>query len=92
MAPAFWDVLSQGEAGVVGDVKADLRTAQQTEAYAAMGVAAFVTVPYVQDKRCPAVLSVIDGAPRVWRPDEVSLLRDVIARTWPLIEKRASIK
>lgn len=56
-------------------------------AYHDTQIAAFVSVPLIESGRVRSALSVQHHAARVWRPDELQLLREVANRTWVAIER-----
>ena len=70
---------------VISDVANDPQTAPFIDNYGAVGIRALVDVPCLQEGRWVALLVVTSQAVRHWRPDEVSLLQEVVARLWPAI-------
>ena len=84
ITPECRAALAAGHAVVIPDVRADQRTAVHAEVYTALGVAAFLTVPYMREGQCQAKLAVFAATPREWRNDEVELLHRVLGRIWPL--------
>ncbi|HZX81260.1 MAG TPA: ATP-binding protein, partial [Lysobacter sp.] len=55
------------------------------------GMRALAALVYVVEGRIAGVLMAGAAAPRDWRADEVRLLREVVARLWPAIERAKSI-
>jgi two-component system sensor histidine kinase UhpB len=84
ITPECRAALDAGHAVVIRDVRADQRTAVHAEVYAALGVAAFLIVPYIRKGQCQGKLGVFAATPREWRNDEVKLLHRVLGRIWPL--------
>ena len=78
--------LRLGRNVLVQDVARDERTAEQTEAYAALGVRSHLTIPLTKDGRVRAVLSLHDTAPRNWTLDELRMAQDMAERTWAAVE------
>lgn len=72
---------------VIHDVAADPFTAPRAEAYLAANVAAFAAEVLVTDEGPKAVITAVSTRPRVWRPDEVHLLRELAARLFPAVER-----
>jgi PAS domain S-box-containing protein len=79
--------LSRGRPVVVDDVRHDPRTNPVQDQLLAGEIAAFVTMPYLSEGAWRASIAVRQAEPRVWRPDELDLLRDVTSRVWPHIER-----
>jgi signal transduction histidine kinase/integral membrane sensor domain MASE1/ActR/RegA family two-component response regulator len=79
--------LTQGHTVVVHDVSTDPRTAMATVPYQHFGIAAFVTTPVLYQGRWVGALGVVNQSKRDWRADEVHLLHEVAARTWPRLEQ-----
>ncbi|HTJ31426.1 MAG TPA: PAS domain S-box protein [Acidobacteriaceae bacterium] len=74
-----------GETFVVQDASADTRVngASLTE----LGIGSFLSVPMLRDGRWLFQLTIFDAAPRVWREDELDVLREVTARIWATLER-----
>ncbi len=80
--------LDAGRTVVVPDVAAlaDLDVSQQA-GYAALQIAAHVSVPLVKDGRFVASLSVQQSEPRAWTAEEVALIEETAERTWAAVER-----
>jgi PAS domain S-box-containing protein len=52
-----------------------------------LAMGAFATAPYLRDGGWSVALAVAEGAPRTWRPDELSFLQSATARIWPIVER-----
>jgi PAS domain S-box-containing protein len=82
---------------VAGDVVAvdDLRTHPLTAAfagnYAPYGTIALAAASYVIEGRIAGTLTVASARPREWLPDELQVLREVVARLWPAIERAKAV-
>ena len=82
------DDFREGRTVVISDTTNDARTtAEQSDAYAAMSVAAWVGVPLVKGGRVVAVLGATQSQPRQWTEAEVTLLAAVAERTWAAVEQ-----
>jgi PAS domain S-box-containing protein len=71
---------------VIDDVLADARSADGARSYAALEIRAYVSASVFYQGEWVAIVNVADREARVWREDELELLRDVAARIYPLIE------
>lgn len=65
----------------------DTRIVEGAEAFAAVGIAAVLSVPLHQDGRWAAGLHVHQSQPRVWTDDEEALLREVASHVWSAVER-----
>ncbi|PSB14727.1 histidine kinase, partial [filamentous cyanobacterium Phorm 46] len=74
-----------GQTLVISDTANSPQTALLIDNYDALSVRALVDVPCLQEGRWVALLVVTSQAVRHWRPDEVSLLQEVVARLWTTI-------
>jgi PAS domain S-box-containing protein len=86
------DALAAGEASVVENVATDLRTRPFAATYQALGVGSALSVPILHEKQWRATLTVVDGPPRVWRSDEIQLVRDVASRIWLAVAEARSLE
>ncbi|GAB1596972.1 PAS domain S-box protein [Lysobacter claricitrinus] len=83
--------LASGEAVAVRDLRSDPLTAPFALNYLPYGTAALAAASYVIEGRLAGTLTVAAGEPRDWRADEMQLLREVVARLWPAIERAKSL-
>ena len=74
-----------GQTVVISDTANDPHTAPLVHNYDAAGIRALVDVPCLHEGRWVALLVVTSQAVRHWRPDEVSLVQEVVARLWRVI-------
>jgi PAS domain S-box-containing protein len=74
-----------GQTVVISDIATDPQTAHLVDNYDAAGIRALVDVPCLHEGRWVALLVVTSLAVRHWRPDEVSLVQEVVARLWTVI-------
>ena len=74
-----------GQTAVISDIAKDPQTADAVDNYRALSVRAMLGVPCLEEGRWVALLVVISQAVRHWRPDEVSLVQELVARLWPAI-------
>ena len=76
-----------GRATVVGDTRADARTAPHHDAvYGPQRVGAYVHLPLRRAGTWIAALLVDAAGPRPWTDQEVALAREVADRAWPAVE------
>ncbi|MEG4346718.1 PAS domain-containing protein [Microcoleus sp. A003_D6] len=75
-----------GQTAVISDIANCQDTASFVDKYGVIGIRALVCVPCLQDGRWVAVLLVTSKAVRQWRADEVSLMQEVVARLWTVIQ------
>jgi GAF domain-containing protein len=77
--------LLTGEPLAVGDTQTDPRVS--AERYGVLGIRSFVIVPLVRSGQWRFQLSIIDTRPRMWRDDEVVLVRELAERIWTRLER-----
>lgn len=65
----------------------DTGKVEAAETFAAVGMAAVLSVPLNRNGRWAAGLHVHQATPRAWTDDELALLREVGAQTWAAIER-----
>ena len=87
LEPAARAALEAGETVAIADVRVDEHTAALSHNYAAHGTVAMAIAPHLAEGRLAATLVVVAAARRDWRADELHLLREVVARVWPAIER-----
>ncbi|MDX2100876.1 MAG: PAS domain-containing protein [Leptolyngbyaceae cyanobacterium bins.59] len=83
------DMITQfhaGQAAVVPDVATHPYTAPFAQNFAERDIRAFVGIPCLYEGRWVAVLAINARTVQEWRPDQVALLQDVVARLWSIIE------
>jgi signal transduction histidine kinase/CheY-like chemotaxis protein len=78
--------LSAGEAFVLNDRDAEL-PADEAEAFGGLGAAATVCMPLIRGGRLTALMAIHQREPRVWQPDDLALLTEVVERSWAHIER-----
>ncbi|RYY47652.1 MAG: GAF domain-containing protein [Sphingomonadales bacterium] len=76
-----------GEVIRYDDVEDGRLEAAATERYLAAQIHAFVSVPLVQGGAMRSALSIQQSAPRIWRENEIQLMRDIAERTWVALER-----
>jgi PAS domain-containing protein len=82
------DTLRGGAVVAVGDTQSDTRLAPaERAALASINVRAVLGVPLVRDGEIVAVLSTHSRTPHEWTDDEITLVRETAARTWPWVER-----
>ena len=74
-----------GQTLVISDIANHPHTAHLVANYGAASIGALVDVPCLQEGRWVALLVLTSQAVRHWRPDEVSLMQEMVARLWTVI-------
>ncbi|MEG4970107.1 PAS domain-containing protein [Microcoleus sp. B6-A1] len=74
-----------GQTLVISDIANDPHTGHLFDNYGAVSIRALVDVPCLQEGRWVALLLVTSRVVRHWRPDEVWLMQEVVARLWTVI-------
>ena len=82
--------LRRGEPVAVTDVAVDPRTAGKSDAFAAIGIRAFLDVPVTERGRTAAMLFVHSATPRHWTTGEVAFVRDFAERARSAIARRVA--
>ena len=78
--------LSAGLPLVVHDNARELAP-EEAATFQNIGIAATICMPLVKEGRLVALMAIHDRAPRVWTEAELSLLREVTARSWAHVER-----
>ncbi|MBD1847682.1 response regulator [Cyanobacteria bacterium FACHB-63] len=89
--PDLVDLFRRGQPAVVSDVTTYPYTAPFADNMLSLHIRAFVAVPCVYEGHWVATLAVNSKTTRNWQADEVSLLREFVARLWSLIEHTRAI-
>ena len=84
--PAVIEALRAGTTVVVEDITKDERTAAHADAYARVGVRAFLALPLVKGGRLSIVLLVQQEEPCRWRAADLQRAQDMAERTWSYVE------
>lgn len=79
--------LRTGTGLAIDDVSTDPRTEARVESFRRMDVAALLCEPFVSGDGLRAAITVASRRPRAWAADEVRLLREVVARLHPAVER-----
>ncbi|MRV75551.1 response regulator [Duganella sp. FT92W] len=87
LSPEIMAILEAGKPFVVDDINTDRRTAANAAAYQALGIAAIVVVPLMQQGRVTCALHLTMASPRLWTRDDISMTQDVVQRTWEAAER-----
>ncbi len=85
-AEEWWRKYSAGPLAVE-DVETDPLTSLNVGSYLQLGVRSYATQPYRRIGPWSVVLAVTEGTPRAWSEEEITLLDNVAARVWPLVEQ-----
>ncbi|GAN50842.1 signal transduction histidine kinase [Methylobacterium sp. ME121] len=78
---SFVESLKAGEPVIIDDVAADPRTADETDALAAIDVRALLNLPVMEHGRFVALLYALKAAPCAWSPEDIGFVRNVADRT-----------
>jgi len=84
--PELSNLFHMGQPAVVEDVQIYPYTASCVDNFVPLNVRAFISIPCVHEGRLVRTLAVHSKTIRKWQPDEVTLLQEVVARLWSLIE------
>ena len=74
----------------IADTASDPRAAGSQ--FGAIGTAALIGAPIIRNGRWHAGLYIDHAEPRVWREDEISLVREVAEQTWDAVERARAIR
>ena len=87
--PPIMDELRAGHTIRLDDALTDPRTGGKgvAAAFAAIGMRAGISAPFVDGGRIVATLYVHQASPRRWRDDEVALMEEVAERTWEAVRR-----
>ncbi len=77
---------------IVSDVKTDPRTAESAANYATPEIRAFITTPVLYQGEWVSTFNIVSRMPRIWREDELELVREVSVRVYPHIERARAAK
>jgi PAS domain S-box-containing protein len=89
--PEIIAALRSGGAVSSEDIAKDPRTAPHADAYARVGVRAFLTVPLVKADRLSTVLILHHDRPVHWNELDVQRAKDTAERTWSSVEAARAI-
>jgi PAS domain S-box-containing protein len=82
----LWGCLSSGTI-IIEDIRTDPRTRSHASRYEEIQLISCAARPFTWEGRWAAVLGVSEERPRQWTRDEVWVLDEAAARTWPMIER-----
>ena len=71
----------------VPDISRDALTGDATDMFVRAAIKAFAAAPQANDRGATPLLVVTQEANRVWTSHELDLLRHVVARVWPQVER-----
>jgi PAS domain S-box-containing protein len=75
---------------VINDNARELPT-EEAATFQNIGIAATICMPLVREGKLSALMAIHDRVPRTWTETEVSLLREVTARSWAHVERVAAV-
>ena len=80
--------MQTGHAYVMPDVqRSEALSVHTRAAYAALGLAAFVTVPLIKAGRLVWSLTVASGTPRAWTAQEIAIQQETAERAWDAAQR-----
>jgi PAS domain S-box-containing protein len=74
-----------GEPLIVSNTQTDPRVT--AESYGALNIHSFIIVPLVREREWRSQISIIDNKSRMWRDDEVELMRELTMRIWTRLQR-----
>jgi PAS domain S-box-containing protein len=81
--PSFWRAYARGDVAVFDTQHEPALPAELSDESAR----SYMVQALSREGGWKVTLTVTDDAPRAWRPDELLLLADLLARVWPLVER-----
>jgi PAS domain S-box-containing protein len=81
-----------GQVVAVADVTCDPLTVDYADNFVPYGVRAFAGAPCQFAGQWVGGLSIDQATPRQWKADELSLLKEVVARLWSLMEQTRAVE
>jgi signal transduction histidine kinase len=78
-------LLRAGKDVAIDDVHTDARVNAQQ--FLALGVGSFICLPILAQSRWRFVLFLHNAKPRVWREDQIEVMREVTARIWARLDR-----
>jgi PAS domain S-box-containing protein len=82
--------LGSGQPLILNDNLRELAP-HEAATFQSIGIAATICMPLVKQGRLTALMAIHDNVPRVWTEAELSLLREVTARSWAHVERVGAI-
>jgi signal transduction histidine kinase len=82
--------LNRGQTLIIRDVDAELSPEEGAHMFRAIGIKAIVTCPLVKNGVLRAMMAVHQSMPRDWKPEEITIVQDVVERCWATIERRTA--
>ncbi len=82
----WWRKYSAGDFAVE-NVEQDVLTSDKSANYLALGISSYAVQPSKRDEERTVVLGVTSKSPRKWKPTELEVIDDVVARVWPMVEQ-----
>nr|WP_314630849.1 PAS domain S-box protein [uncultured Noviherbaspirillum sp.] len=79
--------MREGRTLVIRDVDRELTPAEGGDMFSAIGVKAIICCPLVKEGKLVAMMALHQDAPRDWSAANVTLLEEVVERSWAHIER-----
>ncbi len=87
---SYIEDLKRGETAIVSDARTDPRTSATADALAAIDALSFVNMPLLEQGRFVALFFANHAGPRLWREEELSLMREIADRVRAASERAKS--
>lgn len=84
--PEWWEGVQRGPVSVA-DIRAHPWTKDFQKNYHDAQIGAYILAPFIDKGRWVVSIGVSSDGPRQWLPEETTLLENVVARVWPLVER-----
>lgn len=91
LGPRIAAQLRTGLAWVVRDAGREPAESGESQIFTALGVLAMICCPLIKGERVVAIVAVQNAAPRDWTDDEVSVVEEVVGRSWAHMERLRAI-
>ena len=72
---------------VAKDINTSILSDKERAVFEELSIQAFVCVPLLRDGKTVAMLNVYQKVPRNWSGDEITLIEEVLIRTWAAVER-----
>ena len=82
--------LRSGQPLVISDVTTELAPGEGREMFQAIGIDAIICCPLIKDGRLTAMMAVHQDRARIWAPNELLLVKEVVERCWGHVERVGS--
>jgi PAS domain S-box-containing protein len=80
-------ILRAGETLVVRDVTSELASDDGREMFQSIAIESIICCPLIKDGRLEAMMAVHQDQARDWKPDEITLVKEVVERCWAHVRR-----